>query len=55
VRALAVVFDPPSLNSLSGVREAQEPVLVEAFIPELAVEAFDVRIVMGLPGRMKLY
>jgi hypothetical protein len=36
----AVVVEPPGLDDLAGIGEIEEPVLVEAFIAEPAVEAF---------------
>ena len=42
-----VVILPPLFNEAAGFVEGGEPVLVEAFIAELAVEAFDV----GVLGR----
>ena len=47
---LGVVLDPPRFNDLSGMRHRQEPVFIQAFVPELAVEAFNVRVLIGLPG-----
>src|ERR1700676_2986110 len=48
VRAHRVVVHPPGLDHLACVSEIHEPVLVQAFIPELAVEAFDECILCGL-------
>ena len=45
VGSFLVVVSTPSLAFLHGVVEAHEPVLVQALRPELAVEAFDERIV----------
>ena len=45
-----VVVGPPLRDFVSCIRQAQEPVLVEAAVPELAVavEAFDERILRRL-------
>jgi hypothetical protein len=43
-----VITPPPSLNRLPGFSQAQEPVLVQAFVSHLAVEALDERILDGL-------
>jgi hypothetical protein len=43
VRSLGVVFDASSFNHAASVREAEEPVLIEALVAEFAVEALDVR------------
>jgi len=40
-----VLVSSPSLAFSARVVEAHEPMLVQAFRPELAVEAFDERIV----------
>ena len=45
-----VVVPPPGQNT-SGVVEAGKPVFVEALVAEFAVEALDVRVLSGLPGR----
>ena len=46
---LGVVVDPPGLDDLAGILEIEEPVFVEAFIAEPAVEAFD-ESVLGRPS-----
>ena len=43
-----VVVGPPLRDFVSCIRQAQEPVLVEAAVPELAVEAFNERILRRL-------
>ena len=48
MRSDMVVVDPPLRDFVSCIRQAQEPVLVEAAVPELAVEAFDERILRRL-------
>ena len=32
------------------MRQVQEPVLIQAFVPEAAIERFDVGILIGLAG-----
>jgi hypothetical protein len=39
VRPGGVVVAPPPLDQLAGVREVEEPLLVQAFVAEPAVEA----------------
>ncbi len=48
LRSLFVVFPPPGLNYYLCVRQAGEPVFVQAFITEAPVKRFDVGILMGL-------
>ena len=43
-----IVILPPCLDEMTGMGERQEPVLVEAFIAELAVEAFGVAVLCWL-------
>lgn len=43
-----VVVLAPDGDDLAGLRQGFEPVLVEAFVPELAVEALDVGVLGGL-------
>ena len=45
-----VVVDSPLLDDLSGLAHAVEPVLVEALVAELAVEALHVAVLLGLAG-----
>lgn len=45
-----VIVSTPSLAFPDRVVEAREPVLVQAFCPELSVEAFDERIVRWRAG-----
>lgn len=45
VRPEMSVIDPPVLDLLPWVVERQEPVRVEALIPEAAIERFDERVV----------
>lgn len=42
----ATVFLTPVLNQLPGMAYRDEPMLVQAFIPELAVEAFNVSVLL---------
>ena len=52
VRAyLVVVVDPPGFDDLSGAVQREEPVFVEVFLAELAVEAFDVAVPHRLTTR----
>ena len=44
VRSLGVVLDSPVLNDLSCVRHRQEPVFIQALVPEAPVEALDVGV-----------
>ncbi len=50
VRPNFIVFYPPVLDNLLGVFEVQKPMLVEAFIPKLAVETFDKCIIHRFSG-----
>lgn len=50
VGALLVVIPTPFGDQLPSVVQAGEPVIVEAFIPEAAVEAFDEGVLGGLAG-----
>ena len=42
-----VIFLPPGFDQETGFVEGGEPVLVEAFIAKLAVEAFDESVLGG--------
>lgn len=42
--ALFIVIPPPSLDDRSSMCQRMEPVFIQVFVPELAVEALDVRI-----------
>ena len=53
VWAHRVVIHPPFLDHLSCVSQIHEPVLVQAFISELPVEALDERVLRGLPRLIK--
>lgn len=48
VWAYRVVIHPPVLDHLPCVSEIHETVLIQAFIAELPVEAFDKRVLRGL-------
>jgi hypothetical protein len=50
VRAEAIVVDAPRLDSVLRLRQAEEPVFVEALVAEPAVEALDV----GILGRLNI-
>ena len=42
-----VVFLPPVFDQAAGFVEGGEPVFVEAFVAELAIEAFDESVLGG--------
>jgi hypothetical protein len=42
-----VVIDPPGFDGLSCVVQGEEPVLVQALLAELAMEALDVAVLHG--------
>lgn len=48
MRPSLVVIPSPSLDGDSGIRQAREPALVQAFVPEPPVEAFRVRVLHRL-------
>src|SRR5262249_33930952 len=48
VRSVIVVVLPPGFDSLLRVRHTDEPMLVEAFVPKLAVEALGVGVLRRL-------
>jgi hypothetical protein len=50
VRLLFLVVLSPLMQYRPGVLDGMESVLVQAFVPELAVQAFDKRILCGLAG-----
>ncbi len=50
MRTELVVVPSPALYFVSGVLQRHEPVHVQAFVPEAAVERFDVRIVRRCAG-----
>ena len=43
---LSVVLDAPELDRFAGMGHGQEPVLVQALVAELAVEGFDIGILV---------
>ena len=43
-----VVVLSPSLDCPTGVRQVDEPVFVEAFVPELSIEAFHIGVLNRL-------
>jgi hypothetical protein len=49
-----VIIDPPCLDDLSDLVKAHEPILVQAFITELAVEALHVAIIHRFAGSDEL-
>jgi chromate transporter len=48
LRSFVVVLTTPGINDDLGVREAREPVLVQALVAEAAIERFDVRVLRRL-------
>ena len=52
-----VIVLPPHFDLLPGILQAQEPMLVEAFEPEAAVEGLDEGIISGLSrsGEVQLH
>lgn len=46
--SLLVIFPAPSFDDHTGVCQAGEPVFVQAFLPEAAIERFDVGVLVGL-------
>jgi len=51
VRSVGVVVDPPFLDDLTSLVEVCKQVLVEAFVAQPAVEAFDKAVLHRLAGR----
>jgi len=54
VRPLLIVFPPPGFNLALRFLQRQQPVLVEALIPKLAIEAFDQGILDRFPWLNKV-
>jgi len=50
VGPIGVVLDPPVLDELLSLLEAHEVVLVQAFLPELPIEGFNITVLNGLAG-----
>ena len=50
VRPDGIVVQPPGFDQLFGFFQIAEPVLVQAFVPQPAVEALDVRVLDRLAG-----
>ena len=48
MRSQSVVVAPPCFDGFAGVGEAAEEMLIEAFISQPAVEAFDKPVLHGL-------
>ena len=44
----AVVVEPPGFDCLAGLREAHQPVLIEALVSKLAIEALDEAVLYRL-------
>lgn len=51
MRATVIVIVTPGRDQLSGVAQARKQVLVQALVPEAAVEAFDKAVLHGLAWR----
>jgi hypothetical protein len=51
MRTFRVVLHPPGLDDGLRLLQRREPVLIEALVPEEAVEALGEGVVVGLPGR----
>ena len=49
--AIHIVVDPPLFDDAACRCHAAEQVLVEAFVPEAAVQALDEAVLGGLPAR----
>ena len=52
-RASLIAVPTPFLHFCSGFIKADEPVSVQAFGPELAIDSFMKALSVGLPGREK--
>ena len=50
MRPFMIVFVTPKTDDLPRMRYVFEPVLVQAFITQAAVKAFDVTVLHGLAG-----
>lgn len=50
MRTMLVVVTTPFTDDGSGVSQAGKPVIVQALVPKLTVEAFDVSVLRGLAG-----
>lgn len=50
MRSVFVVVLAPILQLFGGIRKAQEPVCIQALIPEAAVEALDETVLHWLAG-----
>jgi hypothetical protein len=48
VRPFGLVLDTPSFNQASCMAQRDKPVLIQEFVTEAPVEAFDVRILYRL-------
>lgn len=50
MRSLVIVLLAPEADDLPGMGDVFEPVLVQAFVTQLAVKAFNVAVLHGLAG-----
>ena len=48
MRSFSVVLNAPSFDDAAGVRQADKPVFIQAFVAELSVETFDLRVLIRL-------
>lgn len=48
-----IVINPPSLNEPARVVQAEKPLLIQAFIAQCAIKAFDIPLLVGYPGRVQ--
>jgi hypothetical protein len=53
VGPLFVIIPPPSFHLFPSVIQAQDPVLIEAFLTEPVVDGLDIGVVRRLPAREK--
>ena len=49
-----MVMSAPGCHLLLGILQVQEPVLVQALLPEPSVERLDEGVVRGLPGLVEV-
>lgn len=50
MRTACIVISPPHLDQLLRIALIEEPVLIQAFVAERAVEAFDMAVLHWFPG-----
>ena len=54
MRANGIVVVPPVLDFITGMIHGKPPMFIEALIANLAVEAFDIGVLIGFSGLDKL-